>query len=208
MTIVPTIAPTIVPTINGALRKLPAWLIYVVAALWVVWAFYLAATGQTGPEPINTLERAYGAMGLKFLVAGLLVTPLRNWTGINLIKFRRAIGVTTFFLIVAHLMVWALLDVQSFSRVWSDIVKRKYVTVGMAAFVLMVPLAVTSNNLSIRKMGPLVWRKLHKLVYPAAVLGGVHYLWLVRGFQIEPIIYMAVILAMLIYRFKLATKRT
>ena len=105
-------------------------------------------------------------------------------------------------------MVWALLDVQSFSRVWSDIVKRKYVTVGMAAFALMVPLAITSNNLSIRKMGPLVWRKLHKLVYPAALLGGVHYLWLVRGFQIEPIIYMAVILAMLTYRFKLATKRT
>ena len=207
MTIVPTIAPTIVPTINGALRKLPAWLIYVVAALWVVGAFYLAATGQTGPEPINTLERAYGAMGLKFLIAGLLVTPLRNLTGINLIKFRRAIGVTTFFLIVAHLMVWALLDVQSFSRVWSDIIKRKYVTVGMAAFVLMVPLAITSNNLSIRKMGPLVWRKLHKLVYPAALLGGVHYLWLVRGFQIEPIIYMAVILGMLTYRFRLATKR-
>ena len=198
---------TIVPTINSAMRKVPAWLIYVAAAVWVAWVFYLGVTNQLGAEPINKLERAYGAMGLKFLIAGLLVTPLRNWTGINLIKFRRAIGVTTFFLIAAHFMVWALLDVQSFSRVWTEIVKRKYVTVGMAAFVMMIPLAFTSNNLSIRKIGPLVWRKLHKLVYPAAILAGVHYLWLVKGFQIEPIIYMAVILAMLAFRFKLSAKR-
>tara|TARA_R110002051_G_scaffold218784_1_gene282575 strand:- start:399 stop:1001 length:603 start_codon:yes stop_codon:yes gene_type:complete len=198
---------TIVPTINSAMRKVPAWLIYVAAAVWVAWVFYLGVTNQLGAEPINKLERAYGAMGLKFLIAGLLVTPLRNWTGINLIKFRRAIGVTTFFLIAAHFMVWALLDVQSFSRVWTEIVKRKYVTVGMAAFVMMIPLAFTSNNLSIRKIGPLVWRKLHKLVYPAAILAGVHYLWLVKGFQIEPIIYMAVILGMLAFRFKLSAKR-
>ncbi len=184
------------------LRRVPAWLIYVLAAVWVGWVFYLGASNQLGPEPINTLERAYGEMGLKFLVAGLLVTPLRTWTGVNLIKFRRAIGVTTFFLIVAHFLVWAVLDVQTFSRVWMEIVKRKYVTVGMAAFVLLFSLALTSNNLSIRKMGPLVWRKLHKLVYPAALLAGVHYLWLVKGFQIEPVIYMAVILGLLAVRFR------
>ncbi|MCO4844352.1 MAG: protein-methionine-sulfoxide reductase heme-binding subunit MsrQ [Yoonia sp.] len=192
--------------INGALRKVPAWLIYVLTALWVVWVFYLGATNQLGPEPINKLERAYGEMALKFLIAGLAVTPLRNWTGINLIKFRRAIGVTTFFLIVAHFAVWALLDVQSFARVWTEIVKRKYVTVGMAAFVLLIPLAVTSNNLSIRKIGPLAWRKLHKLVYPIAILAGVHYLWLVKGFQIEPIIYMAVILGLIVTRYKFGRK--
>lgn len=134
------------------------------------------------------------------------MTPLRNWTGINLIRFRRAIGVTTFFLIVAHFAVWALLDVQSFARVWTEIVKRKYVTVGMAAFMLLIPLAVTSNNLSIRKMGPLAWRKLHQLVYPIAILAGVHYLWLVKGFQIEPIIYMAVILGLIATRYKFGRK--
>lgn len=192
--------------INGALRKVPAWLIYVLATIWVGWVFYLGATNQLGPEPINTLERAYGEMGLKFLVVGLAVTPLRNWTGINLIRFRRAIGVTTFFLIVAHFAVWALLDVQSFARVWTEIVKRKYVTVGMAAFMLLIPLAVTSNNLSIRKMGPLAWRKLHQLVYPIAILAGVHYLWLVKGFQIEPIIYMAVILGLIATRYKFGRK--
>lgn len=195
---------TFVTRINGVLRRVPAWLIYVLAAVWVGWVFYLGATNQLGPEPINKLERAYGEMGLKFLVAGLLVTPLRRWTGVNLMKFRRAIGVTTFFLIVAHFLVWAVLDVQTFSRVWMEIVKRKYVTVGMAAFVLLLPLAMTSNNMSIRKMGPLVWRKLHKLVYPAALLASVHFLWLVKGFQIEPIIYVGVILGLLAVRFKRA----
>jgi len=184
-------------TMNGVLRRVPAWSIYVAASAWTGWMFYLAATNQMGPEPINALEREYGAMGLKLLIVGLAVTPLRTWTGINLIKFRRALGVTTFFLILAHFMVWAILDVQTFARVWTEIVKRKYVTVGMAAFVLLIPLAVTSNNLSIRKMEPLAWRKLHKLVYPIAIFGGVHFLWLVKGFQIEPIIYMTVIVALL-----------
>ena len=188
---------SIANTMNGVLRRVPAWSIYVAASAWTGWMFYLAATNQMGPEPINALEREYGAMGLKLLIVGLAVTPLRTWTGINLINFRRALGVTTFFLILAHFMVWAILDVQTFARVWTEIVKRKYVTVGMAAFVLLIPLAVTSNNLSIRKMGPLAWRKLHKLVYPIAILGGVHFLWLVKGFQIQPIIYMTVIVALL-----------
>lgn len=201
-------AMTIVNKTNGALRKIPAWTIYVVTAAWVGWMFYLAATGQGGgAEPINWLERAYGELGLKLLIAGLLITPLRNWTGINLIKFRRAIGVTAFFVILAHFLVWAVLDVQTFERVWTEIVKRKYVTVGMVSFVLMIPLAMTSNNPSLRKLGPLAWRKLHKLTYPIAVLAGVHYLWLVKGFQIEPIIYMVVILGLLAVRFTWTRKK-
>lgn len=187
-------------SINSALRRIPAWPIYIIAAAWTGWMFYLAATGQMGPEPINALEREYGELALKLLILGLLVTPLRRWTGVNLLKFRRAIGVSAFFLVLAHFLVWAVLDVQSFGRVWEEIVKRKYVTVGMVAFVLMIPLAATSNNLSIRKIGPLVWRKLHKLTYPIAILAGIHYLWLVKGFQIEPIIYMAIILGLLATR--------
>ena len=195
---------SIAKRLNGALRRVSAWSIYVVAAIWVAWMFYLAATNQMGPEPINALEREYGAMGFKLLIAGLAVTPLRNWTGINLIKFRRALGVTTFFLILAHFMVWAVLDVQTVARVWTEIMKRKYVTVGMAAFVLFLPLALTSNNLAIRRMGPVAWRRLHKLVYPAAILAGIHYLWLVKGIQLEPVVYMTVILALLVIRMNWA----
>lgn len=190
-------------TINGALRRVPAWPLYVAAACYAGWEFW-RALNQLGPylvEPINVLERSYGEIALILLVAGLLVTPLRNWTGVNLIKFRRAIGLTAFFFVLAHFLVWAVLDVQSIPRVWTEIVKRPYVTVGMAGFVLLVPLAVTSNNLSIRKMGAAAWRQLHKLTYVAAVLGAVHYLWLARGFQLEPLIYLGVILGLVGLRY-------
>ncbi len=187
--------------LNSALRKVPAWTIYIVCAAWVAWLFYLALTGGLGVEPINALEREYGELGLKLLVLGLLVTPLRKWTGVNLLKFRRAIGVSAFFVILAHFTVWAVLDVQTWERVWTEIVKRPYVTVGMLGLVLMVPPALTSNNLSVRKLGAATWRKLHKLTYPVAILGAVHYLWLVKGFQIEPIIYLVIILGLVASRY-------
>jgi sulfoxide reductase heme-binding subunit YedZ len=190
-------------SINGALRKVPAWTIYIVGAAYAVWQFWLALN-QIGPylvEPINVLERAYGEVALKLLVLGLLVTPLRKWAGVNLIKFRRAIGVTTFFFVLAHFLVFAILDVQSVERVWTEIVKRPYVTVGMVSFVLMIPLAISSNNLSVRKLGAASWRKLHKLTYPIAILGAVHYLWLVKGFQLEPIIYLVIIVGLVASRY-------
>lgn len=189
-----------IDTLNTTLRRVPPWLIYIAGAAYAVWLFYLGLTGGLGIEPINALERAYGEIGLQLMVLGLAVTPLRQYLGLNLMKFRRAIGVTTFFFILAHLMVWAVLDVQSLERIWADIVKRPYVTVGMVGFVLMLPLALTSNNLSIRRLGAGAWRKLHKLVYPTALLGALHYLWLVKGFQLEPIIYTAVIIGLLLAR--------
>ncbi len=196
--------------LNGALRKVPAWLIYVAGAAYAVWEFW-RALNQLGPylvEPINVLERTYGEIALKLLVLGLLVTPLRKWAGVNLLKFRRAIGVTAFFFVLAHFLVFAILDVQSLERVWTEIVKRPYVTVGMASFLLLIPLAVTSNNLSVRRLGAAAWRKLHKLTYPAAVLAALHYLWLVKGFQLEPIIYLVIILGLVASRYiELARKR-
>ena len=186
--------------INTTLRKIPAWTIYIAGALGAVWLFYLGLTGGLGVEPINALEREYGELALKLMVLGLMVTPLRKWTGLNLMKFRRAIGVTAFFFVLAHFLVWTVLDVQSLSRVWEEIVKRPYVTVGMAAFLMLIPLAVTSNNRMMKRLGGASWRNLHKLTYPAAVLGGIHYLWLVKGFQLEPIIYLVIIIGLLAVR--------
>ena len=196
-------------TINGGLRRVPAWTIYIVGAVYAVWEFW-RALNQIGPylvEPINVLERAYGEIALILLVAGLMVTPLRKWTGVNLIKFRRAIGVTAFFFVLVHFLVFAILDVQSVSRVWTEIVKRPYVTVGMASFLMLIPLAVTSNNLSVRKLGAATWRKMHKLTYPAAILGAIHYLWLVKGFQLEPIIYILVIVGLITTRYVSSERR-
>lgn len=187
--------------LNSGLRRVPAWIIYVAGAAFAGWLFYLGLTGGLGPEPINALEREYGEIALKLMVLGLIVTPLRTYAGVNLMKFRRAIGVTAFFFVLAHFLVFAVLDVQSLSRVVEETIKRPYVTVGMASFLLLIPLAITSNNAMVKRLGAASWRKLHKLTYPAAVLGAIHYLWLVKGFQIEPIVYLAVILGLLALRF-------
>jgi sulfoxide reductase heme-binding subunit YedZ len=200
---------TLSATINGALRKFPAWPLYISAAAYTAWEFWRAVT-QQGPylvEPINVLERTYGEIALILLVAGLLVTPLRQWTGVNLIKFRRAIGLCAFFFVLAHFLVFAVLDVQSLGRVWTETVKRPYVTVGMLAFVLLIPLAVTSNNLAIRKMGAAAWRQLHKLSYVAVILGVLHYLWLSRGFQVEPLIYLVLSIGLVALRYRHVTWR-
>lgn len=188
---------------NGALRRVPAWPLYVLGALWAAFLFWQALTGRLGVEPINALEREYGDTALKLLVAGLAVTPLLKYTRISLLKFRRAIGLLTFFFVLAHFLVWALLDVQSFGRVWADILKRPYVTVGMIAFLGLIPLALTSNNLSIRRLGR-SWRRLHQLVYGIAILGAVHYIWLAKGFQIEPLVYLGLILGLLAARIRWA----
>jgi sulfoxide reductase heme-binding subunit YedZ len=192
--------PGLVATVNGALRRVPPWSLYMVGAAWAVWLFWLGLTGGLGAEPITELEHRYGELAINLLVAGLAVTPLRQRFGLNLMPFRRAIGVLCFFFVLAHLLVWAVLDVQTVARVWADIVERPYVTIGMAGFLLLLPLGLTSNNWSVRRMGAAAWRRLHRLVYPAAVLGALHYVWLAKGFQIEPLAYMAAILGLLALR--------
>ena len=136
------------------------------------------------------------------VIAGLAITPLRRHLGINLLRFRRAVGLLAFTYVGLHLAVWLVLDVQDAARIWADIVKRPYVTVGVTAFLLMIPLAVTSNDLSVRRLGSR-WRRLHRLVYPAAVLGAVHFIWLSKGLQIEPLLYLAAILLLLALRLRL-----
>ncbi|MAY85366.1 MAG: protein-methionine-sulfoxide reductase heme-binding subunit MsrQ [Pseudooceanicola sp.] len=190
--------------INSALRRVPPWLIYVVAAAWAAWMFWRGVTGDLGADPVKALEHTYGERALQLVVLGLAITPLRRYAGLNLIRFRRAIGVTTFFLVLAHVTVWAVLDVQSLARVWADIVKRPYITVGMAALALLIPLAITSNNWSVRRLGP-KWRKLHKLPYPMALLAAVHYVWLAKGFQIEPLVYLFVVSLLLFARISSKT---
>lgn len=187
--------------LNAALRRVPAWVLYILAPMPVLVIYYLGLTGALGVDPAKRIEHELGLWSLWLLIAGLAVTPLRRRVGLNLLKFRRAIGVITFFYLLAHLLTWLVLDVQ-FQNVWADIIKRWYITVGMAAFVLMLPLALTSNNWSLRWLGPGTWRKLHTLVYPIAILGALHFLLLVKGFQWEPILYAAVIAVLLLSRVR------
>ena len=192
---------TITDKINTTLRRIPPWAIYGLGVAHIVWLFWLGTTGGLGADPIKGLEHLLGETGLKLLVLGLAITPLRRFTGLNLLRFRRAVGLTAFLYIAVHLTVWLVLDLQSFTRIWMDIVKRPYITIGMLGFVLMIPLAVTSNNWSLRKLGQ-AWRRLHRLVYVAVPLGALHFVMLVKGFQVEPLIYLAVVLVLLALRVK------
>ncbi|WP_370458565.1 protein-methionine-sulfoxide reductase heme-binding subunit MsrQ [Aliiroseovarius sp. PrR006] len=196
----------LVDHLNHGLRKVPVWLVYTLGAALPFWYLYLGLTGGLGVEPIKALEHELGELGLQTLILGLAVTPLRAITGVNLIRLRRVIGVLTFFYVAAHLLVWLVLDVQILSEIWKDILKRPYITVGMAAFILMTPLAITSNNWSIRKLGPR-WGKLHKLVYPTAALGGIHYIMVGKTWEAESLLYMAVILVLLGWRVNDSRKK-
>lgn len=191
-----------IDSVNKVLRRIPTWPVYVVAALWPVWLLWQGLTGGLGVDPVKAMEHALGERGLQMLVLGLAVTPLRRHLGLNLIKFRRAFGLVTFFYILLHLLTWLILDVQILAQIWGDILKRPYITLGMAGFVLMVPLALTSNNRSIRALGP-TWRRLHRVVYVIAILGAVHFTLLVKGFQWEPLLYLAAILLLLGLRLRL-----
>ncbi|MCK4712165.1 MAG: protein-methionine-sulfoxide reductase heme-binding subunit MsrQ [Marinosulfonomonas sp.] len=194
--------------LNTMLRRLPAWTLYIAGVAPLIWLVVLLFNGGLGVDPVKALEHRVGKIGLQFLLAGLAVTPLRRFTGLNLLKFRRAIGLLAFFYIAVHLAVWLALDIQFYwGEIWTDIIKRPYITIGMTGFALMLPLAVTSNNVSIRRIGAGAWRKLHKLVYLAAIAGALHYVWLVKGWQIEPLIYMGGVIALLMMRIRVSRGR-
>ena len=192
----------IVDRINGLARRVPLWAVWLVYGSAVPWLLYLGMTGGLGAEPIKALEHELGEIALQLLIIGLCITPLRRFTGVNLLRFRRAIGLLAFAYVVLHLAVWAVLDLGALDRVWADIVKRPYITVGMLAFVLMVPLALTSNNASVRRLGAR-WRRLHRLTYAVALLGALHFVMLRKGWQVEPLLYLAVILLLLALRMRL-----
>lgn len=177
---------------------LPEWVVYAVLLAPAIYLFTAGFTNNLGADPLRVLENQLGEWALRFLILGLAVTPLMRFARINLIKYRRAIGLCAFTYVVLHFLVYILLDQQlDWSAIWQDIIKRPYITVGMTAFLMLAPLAITSNRLSVRKMGTEAWRRLHRLVYPAAVLGAVHYLLIVKAWPLEPIVYLGLVLLLL-----------
>ncbi len=192
---------TIVSTINSTTRRVPTWALYIALAVPAVWLTYALFTNQLGSDPIRTYEHEIGEWALKLIIAGLMITPLRDWFKLNLVKFRRAIGLMAFLYAFLHLAAYLWLD-QGFivSEIWKDIVKRPYITFGMASVLMMLPLALTSNNLSIRKMGPAKWNKLHKLVYLAGIGAVMHFLLLTKTWEVEPAIYALILFVLLTHR--------
>lgn len=163
--------------------------------------FYLGTTDQLGADPVKALEHALGLWSLRFLVIGLAITPLRRLGGPNLVVYRRAIGLLAFFYALMHLGVYIALDRGlDWQAIVADILRRPYITVGMLALGLLVPLAITSNNSMMRRLGGPAWRRLHKLTYPAAILAAVHFVMVVKSWPPEPLVYAALIGALLLFR--------
>lgn len=187
-----------------------AWIPWAKAAVWIaalypaarlIWTV-LYAPEDLGANPAETISHVTGDWTLQFLLLTLTVTPLRRLTGWNWpIKFRRLLGLFAFFYAVLHLAAYIGFDRYfRFDEIGADIVKRPFITVGMAAFVLLLPLAVTSTRGWIRRLGAVRWNRLHKAIYVIAVLGVVHYWWLVKKDVTWPLLYGAVLLALLGFR--------
>ncbi len=160
--------------------KLPVFALCLVpAALLTLGAFGLA--GQSlGTNPVETLIHELGTWSLRFLLITLAVTPLRRLTGQAwLLRFRRMLGLFAFFYLLLHFLAYAGIDQRfALGYILEDIAERPYITLGFAAFLMLIPLAATSTRRMVRRLGPR-WKKLHRLVYPAAILGVWHYSWLV-----------------------------
>jgi sulfoxide reductase heme-binding subunit YedZ len=162
---------------------------------------YQAWIGDLGVNPIEFITRFTGSWALIILITSLAVTPLRRITGWNeLIKFRRMLGLFAFFYASLHFATYLGLDLFfDFRAIGKDIIKRPYITVGFIAFVVMVPLAVTSTAGMIRRLGKR-WQQLHRLVYLAAIAGVIHFYWLVKADISRPAQYGAVLALLLGFR--------
>jgi sulfoxide reductase heme-binding subunit YedZ len=184
-----------------ALPQVPKILVYIVGFVPAAWLFYAGVMDQLGADPMRYLEQALGLWALRFLIATLAITPLRQLFSINLLRYRRAIGLLAFYYAALHLITYLVLDQGlDVAAIVADIVKRPYITIGMATFVVLVPLALTSNNAAIRRMGGQAWARLHRLVYVAAIGAVLHFILVVKSWPPEPLVYAAIVAVLLGYR--------
>ena len=169
--------------------------------LSLVWAAFGIGGASLGANPVEMIQDTLGQWGLRFLVITLAVTPVRDWFNLPwLVQLRRMLGLYAFFYVLMHFLTWLLLDQGLYWQgVLEDIAKRPFITIGFAALLLLSPLAVTSTNKMMRRLGRR-WKTLHRLVYPICLLAVWHYYWQVKADTTEPLIYLAIVLVLLGWR--------
>ena len=165
-------------------------------------------TDRLGANPVETITHTTGEWTLRLLIATLAITPLRHLTGWAwLTRLRRMVGLFAFFYLMLHFTTYAVLDASlDIAYIVEDVADRLYITAGFAAFVMLVPLAATSTNAMVRRIGPLRWRRLHRLVYAAGICGVLHYLWLVKSDVREPLVYAGILAVLLAARLPFVVK--
>ncbi|HJQ19842.1 MAG TPA: protein-methionine-sulfoxide reductase heme-binding subunit MsrQ [Gemmatimonadaceae bacterium] len=178
-----------------------------VPAALLLWNAYIVVRGNSGltglgADPIRALEIRTGLWTLRFLAVTLAITPLRELSRLGaLAKYRRMLGLFTFFYASLHVSTWVGVDwFFDWPAMGEEIVKHKYILVGMTTFLILLPLALTSTNASVRRLGGRRWAALHRLVYVAAITGTVHYLWAVKKDTLFPLAYLATFIVLLGYR--------
>lgn len=185
------------------------------AALWALvlapagWLLWRTLTGRLGANPVEALTLETGHWTLRFLLLTLAATPLRRLGGWNgLLRHRRLLGLAAAGYALAHLLIYAVLDQGLLWRqIGRDILERPFITAGMAGFVLLLPLAATSFDAAIRRLGARRWQALHRLVYPATALALLHFWWKVKADTREPALYAAVFGLLLAARFVTGRRR-
>lgn len=180
--------------------------LFIAALAPAAWLLFRALTNDLGANPIKEITHFTGDWTLNFLLITLSITPLRRLTGMNeWIRYRRMLGLFAFFYACLHFLTYLVLD-QFFdwAEIGRDVAKRPYITVGFTAFVLLIPMAVTSTRRMVQRLGT-NWRRLHSCIYVIGTLGILHYLWLVKADVRVPVIYGIVLLALLILRLPFTT---
>ena len=175
-----------------------------------IWSYQLII-GTLGVNPIEKLMDSLGEMALRLIVLTLLISSLSEFKKFRfLIEVRRMIGLFAFFYVSCHFFTYIALDhFFDMTFIIKDIIKRPFITFGFISFVFLIPLAITSPKIILKKLGFKIWKKIHYLIYPAAILSSVHFYMLVRANKIEPAIYIFLILVLLLYRlyFKIILPR-
>lgn len=187
-------------TINRVIKPV----VFILCLLPLSLLLYAALTDDLGANPVEKLTHQTGLWGLYFLLITLSITPLKKFTGLTWpVSLRRMLGLFAFFYACLHLTVYFWLD-QSFvwQAILEDIFKRPYITLGLAAWLLLLPLALTSNQFSMRVLKK-NWKRLHRLVYIASLLVVVHFIWLVKADYAEPLMYLAILISLLLMRTRL-----
>lgn len=188
------------PSLPKRYQPAAIWALYIFGLCPGLWYFYLAATGGLGFNPVKDFEHLLGIWALRFLCLGLLVTPLRDLFNINLIAYRRALGLLAFYYVLAHFAVYLTLDRGLvFSSIIGDVLRRPYIMFGMAGLAMLLPLALTSNRWSIRKLGSR-WNMLHKLAYPVLIVAVLHFVLARKSLTLEPAFYIILTILLLGYR--------
>ena len=187
--------------VRASVRRLRSWHIYVSLLVPLLFLTYDLLSGRLGVDPMRAIEKSLGVTAIYILILTLCITPFSVLTGINFIRFRRAFGLMSFFYIILHFSTWLLLDMQlRWVEIAESLTRKPFIVFGMMGFLLLIPLAATSNNYSMKRLGK-YWPKLHKLIYVAIILGGIHYLMMEKTLQNDAIITFIIIIVLISLRF-------